>query len=147
MKKNGYTLVELILTIGLLATASTIVLINMVGMKSSQDQERQDRFQKSIESAACAYVDTMMFSERSVNRDKIKSDCKVASDSSKSTCQIYLSELVDDELALVDTELKDPETNQTAYQERENIYVFVYFKNVGTNANPIYEKNCEFKRK
>lgn len=164
MKKNGYTLVELILTIGLLATASTIVIVNMVGLKGNQDQDRLKRFEDSIASAACAYIDTIENTDR---RAYIKSNCINNNGINNNNCYVKLEELVDNSVALVDLELKDPLTNKKVenlvqkqkYNPSTNRYeyvgtacirVYVHFVERNDIAQvdgvKIKEKQCEFKR-
>ena len=130
MKKNGYTLIELIVTIGLIATAATVILLNVVGMKSNQDEDNSKRFKKAIEAAACSYID---MSDKIDQRNKCKNN-------NDDNCKIPLSTLLDDKYALVDIDLKDPETNCTAEKEKDRIYVKVEF--VGSPK----EKKCTFVR-
>ena len=130
MKKNGYTLIELIVTIGLIATAATVILLNVVGMKSNQDEDNSKRFKKAIEDAACSYID---MSDKIDQRNKCKNN-------NDDNCKIPLSTLLDDKYALVDIDLKDPETNCTAEKEKDRIYVKVEF--VGSPK----EKKCTFVR-
>ncbi len=143
MKKNGYTLIELILTIALLATASTIIIVNMVGLKGNQDQDRQNRFEDSVASAACAYVDTISMVS---TRDNIKNNCQ--NNSTNSICYISLATLVDNSVALVDPDLKDPLTNCTAEknEEKNNVRVYIHFDKTKVNGQDVYEKKCEFQR-
>ncbi len=133
MKKNGYTLIELIVTIGLIATAATIILLNVVGMKSNQDEDNSQRFKKAIEAAACSYID---MSETEIM--ELRNHCKSSSDD---RCKISLSTLLNDKYALVDIDLKDPETNCTAEKEKDKIYVKIDF-----GSGTIKEKKCTFVR-
>ena len=133
MKKNGYTLIELIVTIGLIATAATVILLNVVGMKSNQDEDNSKRFKKAIEDAACSYID---MSETEIM--ELRNHCKSSSDN---RCNIPLSKLLDDKYALVDIDLKDPETNCTAEKEKDKIYVKIDF-----GSGTIKEKKCTFVR-
>ncbi len=128
MKNNGYTLVELIMTIGLLAAASTIILVNMVGIQGNQEQERQNRFKKTIADAACTYIDMSANST-------FRRNCK-----SSGSCTVNLSTLLSKNYALIDLDYKDPETNCTTQQEQSRVYVQITF-----SGNPKVKK-CEFKR-
>ena len=139
MKKNGYTLVELIVTIGLIATAATIILVNMVGMRSDQDIDNSKKFKNAIAAAACTYID-MSDSEIAKNRNLCKSD------HDNSACRVNLEVLLNDTIALVDPDLKDPETNCTAEKEKDKIYVMISFEESITNGRKVYEKKCEFNR-
>ena len=137
MKKNGYTLIELIVTIGLLATASTVVLINMIGMKGNQDIEQEDKFKETIESAACAYMDM-------IEQTKLREVCKI--NDTLDDCKIPLEILISSQLELVESTLKDPATNCTTTQEKDNIYVQVNFKQSTVNGKTVKEKTCKFVR-
>lgn len=132
MKKNGFTLVELIATITLIALIATVILINVVGMKSNQDETMAKRFKTTVEEAACTYIDLSTQTE-------LRNICK--SNSNNSRCNIPLSVLISDAVALMDANSKDYETNCTASQEQERVYVHVFFE--GTTLK---EKKCEFKR-
>ena len=57
MKKNGFTLIELIITIALIAIAAIVVGINMVGMTNKNKEAEYNRIVESIESAAKVYVE------------------------------------------------------------------------------------------
>ena len=56
MKKNGYTLVELIITMALLALASTVIIVNMQGVESKQNKSLKERRIAEIEQAACSAI-------------------------------------------------------------------------------------------
>ena len=139
MKKNGYTLVELIVTIGLIATAATIILVNMVGMRSDQDVDNSKKFKNAIAAAACTYID--MSDPTIVEK---RTNCKT--DHNSPDCKVNLEVLLNDTIALVDPDLKDPETNCTAEKEKSDVYVTVKFEKSISNGRPVYEKKCEFNR-
>ena len=137
MKKNGYTLVELIVTIGLIATAATVILVNMVGMRSDQDIDNSKKFEKAIESAACTYID--MSDPNIVDK---RNKCKT--NYSDADCMIKLEVLLNDTIALVDPDLKDPKTNCTAEKEKNKVYIKIKFEKSTSNGRTVYEKKCEF---
>jgi prepilin-type N-terminal cleavage/methylation domain-containing protein len=139
MKKNGYTLVELIVTIGLIATAATVILVNMVGMRSDQDVDNSKKFKNAIAAAACTYID---MSDPAIAEKR--NLCK--SDPNNSACKVNLEVLLNDTIALVDPDLKDPETNCTAEKEKNKVYVTVKFEKSTSNGRSVYEKKCEFNR-
>ena len=140
MKKNGYTLVELIVTIGLIATAATVILVNMVGLRSDQDIDNSKKFEQAIESAACTYID---MSEQSIQ--ELRNKCK--NNYNETDCTISLEVLVNDTVALVDPDFKDPQTNCTVDQEKDKIAVNISFEKTTSNGRTVYEKKCKFIRK
>ena len=139
MKKNGYTLVELIVTIGLIATAATIILVNMVGMRSDQDIDNSKKYKNAIAAAACTYID--MSDPTIVEK---RTNCK--NDHNSPDCKVSLEVLLNDTIALVDPDLKDPENNCTAEKEKSDVYIQIEFVSSEVNHKTVYEKKCEFKR-
>ena len=133
MKKNGFTLIELVATMALIAILATVILVNMTGIKSNEESKQSDRFKKNIEEAACAYID---MSTNALNRDACKNNPNA------SQCIVYLKTLIDDEIALVDGESYDPITNSTAEDLKDTIYVQISW----VNNNGYLEKKCEMKR-
>lgn len=131
-KKNGFTLIELIATITLLAVLAMVILANMVGIKTNEDNRNAERFQKSVEEAACAYIDMME------NVD-LRQSCK--NDSSNSECKITLGLLSSSNVALIDSEEVDPYTNMLVKDE-PNIYVQVSW----INKDGYKEKKCTMYR-
>ena len=61
MKNKGFTLVELIVTVALLAIISVVIGVSMSGMLSRQDDKELKNYQKEIEKAACAYAEANNF--------------------------------------------------------------------------------------
>ncbi len=55
-KKKGFTLVELIVTIALLALIGSVIAINMVGLNKKQEDKEQTRIESLIKAAAESYV-------------------------------------------------------------------------------------------
>ena len=67
MKKNGFTLIELIITIGLLALIGTVIAVNVMGMFSEQEDLDYEAFVREIEDSACMYVETAFSSDERTN--------------------------------------------------------------------------------
>ena len=130
MKKNGFTLIEMIAVILLITLLATTIIVNMTGIKSNQDESSATRFKMIIESAACTYVDM----NENITNGK-RDNCKV------SGCNIALNELITQ--GLVEDDLKDKYTNKTALEEKDDIYVYVHWENDGGYK----VKKCEMKRK
>lgn len=58
VNKNGFTLIELVVTIGLMALIGIVISVNVLGMFSDQEDQDYEAFKKQIEDAACIYVET-----------------------------------------------------------------------------------------
>ena len=58
MSKNGFTLVELLITIGLLSLLGVLIANNMVGIQSKQLQSNYENYKKQIANAACQYIES-----------------------------------------------------------------------------------------
>lgn len=113
MKSKGFTLVELIATMTLVAILATVILINMTGVKSNEDQNQADRFKKDVEEAACAYINML-------DNVNIRNDCKDNGYNTHNTniitydCKIKVRDLASDEINLIDEDEIDPSTNKKA---------------------------------
>ena len=57
MKKNGFTMIELIVSIGLIALIGTLVVANMGNVLSGEKDKQYEEFLNKIQNAACTYVD------------------------------------------------------------------------------------------
>lgn len=57
MKKNGFTLIELIITIGLMVLIGVLVANNLTSLFSRQEDISINDFKTEIEEAACVYID------------------------------------------------------------------------------------------
>ena len=68
MKKNGFTLSELIITVGLIALLSTVVLINMTSVFGKQTDEKYEKDKNEIKEAAKSYVDFIKSAKDSSTR-------------------------------------------------------------------------------
>ena len=57
MKNNGSTLVELIITITLIAIISVSIGVSINGMLSRQEEDQAEQYAKDIADAACVYAE------------------------------------------------------------------------------------------
>ena len=57
MKNKGFTLVELIITITLIAIISVSIGVSVTNMLSRQEEGQAEEFAKTISDAACVYVE------------------------------------------------------------------------------------------
>ena len=133
-KSKGFTLIELIATVALIAFLATVILINMTGVKSNEEQSAASTYIKNVQEAACTYIDMS-------NQTELREQCK--SNANSSACNISLRTLISDSVALIDENLLNPATNKTAKQEQDEVYVKVSWQ----TSNGYKEKKCEFKRK
>lgn len=62
MNSKGFTLVELVVAIGLLALLGTIIASNMVGMQSRQLAANYEAYKEQLENAACFFLDSKYLS-------------------------------------------------------------------------------------
>ena len=95
--KNGFTLIEIIVTIGIMAVIGLVISTNMIGLFSSEEDKEYEAFIKRIEEAACTYVETNWDSNK-------RSSCK------SSNCTVTINELI--QSGLVEENLKDPNTKE-----------------------------------
>ncbi len=106
-EKKGFTLVELIVTIALLAVVTTIIVVNMVGLKNKEDEKEKTRIESTIKTAAEAYIEVEGL-EQSDNtcvnvrqlvqgnylkedyvKDYLNNSVKVVKDGDKTTYEIF----------------------------------------------------------
>lgn len=58
MKNRGFTLIEILVTIALLAAITVTVGVSMSGMLSRQDDKDMENYALEIAKAACVYAET-----------------------------------------------------------------------------------------
>ena len=98
MKKNGFTLIEILVVIVLLAAVSVTVGVNMSGMAERQKEKEIKEYKETLENAACVYAET----------NNILTDSEVT-----------IKTLIDE--GLVNKNLKNPETNEPVSKYENNI--------------------------
>ncbi len=106
--KKGFTLIELIVTIMLMATLSISVGLNVSNLADRQKVKEQSAYKRRIENAACVYAEQMGL---------VQSTCN----SSPASCRISVSDLIN--RGLVNKELKNPLTNKTAKEDSTIIQI------------------------
>lgn len=107
--KKGFTLVELIITIGLMALIGIVIATNMSGLFSKQNDEEYEAFKKKMEDSACMYVELYN-----------KEACKVAG------CTISVEQLI--KVGYIEDTLKDPSTGEFITKDKEKYQVKVSWK-------------------
>jgi len=95
MKNKGFTLIELIITIALMALVGIVISTNMVGLFSNEEDTEYENFIKEIEDAACVYIETT----------GTKTTCR-----QNNGCKVTTNELISK--GYIDEDLKDPTTNE-----------------------------------
>ena len=100
MNKKGFTLIELIITIGIMVMIGLVIVTNMTGLFSKNEDVDYENFKKKIEDAACIY------SERAEWRTK-RDSCKQGT---STDCTITTDMLIAG--GLIEESLKDPRKGQ-----------------------------------
>lgn len=55
--KKGFTLIELIVTMGLISLVGIVIVGNMTGLFSKEQDKQYEQFKETLENAACTYLD------------------------------------------------------------------------------------------
>ena len=120
-KKNGFTLVELLITIGLLSLLGVLIANNMVSIQSKQLQSNYENYKKQIADAACLYIESKditpnkiykFYNEstgtinESTGAITSKNDCI-----SNGECYVKTKKLIDD--GYLDKDLQNPATGRS----------------------------------
>lgn len=116
MNNKGFTMIELLIVISLIALMAILMAVNMTGILSEQKGMSYNTIRGQIESAACAYIDK----QENVNLRKEYKD-------NSSGGLVILSTLIKD--GLIDGEMKDPRTNKTLEEEGNDIRVRIKWVN------------------
>lgn len=114
MNNKGLTLVELIVTIGIMVMIGLVIVANMTGLFSKQEDAEYEAFVKQLEESACMYVETSFTTEQ-------RNNCKL------SGCTITIDQLVTKGY-ITDT-LKDPKTSDLVINNQEKYKVNIYWEN------------------
>ena len=111
MKNNkGFTMIELIATIGIMILVGLVIVNNMTGILSKQHDEEYERFKSELEDGACIYVETFL------DRDA-RDNCK------RNGCAISVDQLI--KSGEIDDNLKDPSTGELITNNKEKYKVNV----------------------
>ena len=116
MNNKGFTMIELLVVISLIAIMAILMAVNMTGILSEQKGMSYNTIRGQIESAACAYIDKQ---ENVDLRKEYKDDPNGG--------LVILSTLVSE--GLIDGDIKDPRTNKTLEEEGSEIKVRIKWIN------------------
>ena len=112
MKNNkGFTLIELIATIGIMILIGIVIVNNMSGLLSEQNDAEYNNFKKNLEESACIYVETKWEVDE-------RSNCK-----RNNNCSISIDNLITS--GLIDEDLKDPTTEEYIRENQEKYKIDV----------------------
>lgn len=56
MKKKGFTLIEMLVTVFLLAIIGTVISVNLIGINKQQETKEEKRLKNALTVAADAYI-------------------------------------------------------------------------------------------
>ncbi len=121
MDKKGFTLIELVTTIGLMVLMGVIIVNNITALYSNQEEATYQDFRKQLENAACTYID---LSDNEIKQ--LKSTCRT------SGCDVAVKTLI--ERGLLDEDVEDPWTGDIIGNEELHVHI----------SYPDKEKTCEF---
>lgn len=116
MKRNGFTLIEILIVIVLLAAISVTVGVSMQGAQERQKEKEIEKYNESIASSACVYAEIHNITTNNT---------------------VKLEKLIEE--GLLKKDLVNPKTNRTVEEELKvdnNLYVYIKWEN--------NEKKCEF---
>ena len=122
MNKRGYTLIEIIAVIVIIALVTTIVILNFDTSIGKTNTKKEESFVTDLEKAACVYIDLK-------ENTAFKNTCY-----SSGTCTVTVGQLVTS--GILSSDMKDPSTNNDVDQQ---LSVSVTWDNEGT-------KTCTFTR-
>ena len=130
VKKNGFTLAELIVTIALIAIAATIIMISLSGVMSKQSDSKESAYDKRIETLVKNYVYSNIYSEKheGYTAEDLMASCR--ENSGYDICKISTNDMISPDSKgnqyITASELAKDEDGNTINGE-----YWVYWKNEG----------------
>jgi prepilin-type N-terminal cleavage/methylation domain-containing protein len=98
MKNKGFTLIELIVTIGILVAIGLVISTNILGLFSQSEDNEYEEFVNRLNEAACMYVETSWDSTK-------RASCKTSNN-----CSVTINELISK--GYIDDDEKNPSTGE-----------------------------------
>ncbi len=119
MTTKGFTLVELIVTIGLLSLLAVLIASNMVSIQGKQLKTNYDNYQKDIAAAACIAIEDefgVKKFKKKINGTDLSGDITNKQGCISNTeCYVKTGELVN--LGFLDKDLENPATGRAVTSE------------------------------
>lgn len=112
--KNGFTLIELIVTIGIMILIGLVIVNNMAGFLSKKNDREYESFKQKLEESACIYVETVFTSNE-------RSNCR------NHGCSISVDSLI--QRGYIEDTLKDPNTGELITNNKNKYKINVRWEN------------------
>lgn len=139
MKNKGFTLVELIAVLALLALSMTMIIVNMQGVESRDRNKRQEKVVNKLETAACTIIDSLNYEDeiKSLYNLPPRQDCKNNNTGCKIPLNVLVKEgLIDEEEVFTNNKLDT--ISEIIKYYGDNAYIKIEFENV----NNYKKKKC-----
>ncbi len=114
MNNKGFTLIEIIAVVGLLALIGVMIGSNLVSMNQKQNEKNYINYKETIASGACIFFESkdMKFYSTSTGAINRTSGAKVSRDGCLSLKKCYTSVSLLIEYGYIDEHMKDPTTQE-----------------------------------
>ena len=139
MNNKGFTLIEIIAVVGLLALIGVMISTNLVSMNQKQNEKNYVNYKETIASGACIFFESkdMKFYSTSSGAINKTASAKVNRDECLGLKKCYTSTALLIEYGYIDEHMKDP-TTQEDVTPRE--YACVVFKDGAKSC--YYQDQC-----
>lgn len=109
--KKGFTLIEIIITIGLIALIGTVIVSNLSATYTKQQEQQYENFKGTLENAACTYINLKV-------AESIKNTCR-----STGSCSVPVKLLLEEGL-ITDENLENPKTQDLISETTEVLITY-----------------------
>ncbi len=114
MRTPGYTLIEVVITITIMAMISIVIGTNMLGLFTEEEDKSIDSFYQRITNAGCMYVETKFSKEE-------RDNCR------RRGCTITVDNLI--QSGIIGEDEKDPSTDELIINNKNKYKVNVKWVN------------------